>query len=327
MASPSHPIAPTANNLASWVNAGCTPILCNVLIQCLIKPISKDTALAEKAELAHCWPWGRSVATSIRPLVKVPCGHVFCKQCILGHWRTCARVNPVTGASEPEMEDDADIWPWACRCPVCEKCWRPAAGVWSKRDYNIEPQMGIKMVEYMTVPKSYLKDRRKGTKKNVLDEETWEVVGLEVGFSLWPLRSMDSLIASKNDQGQPVAQWIQDMAAALNARESQDAKPEEAVMVLVQAGKPGAQTSLTSGGTLSRAQVNELERAAQKLVAQNIRDLGEELHLSFRSGPQLTCYRWRGLTDPDRWAEDLQNAWIYAGGGVDPQSREWIMYE
>lgn len=44
-------------------------------------------------------------------------------------------------------------------------------------------------------------------------------------------------------------------------------------------------------------------------------------------GKKLTHSRWRGMTDPEHFALNLQDAWIYAGGSVDEESGEWIIYE
>lgn len=33
------------------------------------------------------------------------------------------------------------------------------------------------------------------------------------------------------------------------------------------------------------------------------------------------------MTDPEHFALNLQDAWIYAGGSVDEESGEWIIYE
>lgn len=176
MASHSRPIAPTAANLASWTNADRTPKLCNVLILFLIKPISKEAAIASNTESAHCWCCSQPFDRLTRPLVQIPCDHVFCKQCILGHWRTPARENQI----EPEPEQPDDDWPWACKCPVCEKQWKPIEAVWEKRDYAVEAKMGMKMVDYMTVPDTYSRDRKKGTRGEVLEVENWDVIGVQV---------------------------------------------------------------------------------------------------------------------------------------------------
>lgn len=74
----------------------------------------------------------------------------------------------------------------------------------------------------------------------------------------------------QNDQTKP--QWVQDMVTALNALEDQSVKVEETVRALVQAATPAAQNALANGGRLGRAQANEVERAAQKLVLLNVRE-------------------------------------------------------
>lgn len=40
--------------------------------------------------------------------------------------------------------------------------------------------MGMKMVDYMTVPDTHSRDRKKGTRGEVLEVENWDVIGVQV---------------------------------------------------------------------------------------------------------------------------------------------------
>lgn len=62
------------------------------------------------------------------------------------------------------------------------------------------------------------------------------------------------------------------MTMTPNAMIGQKAKVDETVTHLVHISLPNARASLASGGTLSRLQKNEMERAARDLVIRNLRE-------------------------------------------------------